>query len=72
MIPWETRLMLLITASVIFLFFLLLAVLINGSLHIMTEESLSDLIFSSTWKPFSGEFGLFAVIIDTLIVTASP
>jgi phosphate transport system permease protein len=65
-----TRLMLLITASVIFLFFLLLAVLINGSLHIMTEESLSDLIFSSTWKPFSGEFGLFAVIIDTLIVTA--
>jgi phosphate transport system permease protein len=65
-----TRLMLFVTATVIFLFFLLLAVLINGSLHILTEESLSDLLFSSTWKPFSGEFGLFAVIIDTLIVTA--
>jgi phosphate transport system permease protein len=65
-----TRLMLFITASVIFVFFLLLAVLINGSLHILSEESLSDLLFSSTWKPFSGKFGLFAVIIDTLIVTA--
>ncbi len=65
-----TRLMLFITASVIFVFFLLLAVLINGSLHILSEESLSDLLFSSTWKPFSGKFGLFAVIIDTLFVTA--
>jgi phosphate transport system permease protein len=65
-----SRLMLLVTASIIFAFFLLLAVLINGSLHILSEESLSSLLFSSTWKPFSGEFGLFAVIIDTLIVTA--
>jgi len=65
-----TRLMLFVTASVIFLFFLLVAVLINGSLNILSEESLSNLLFSSTWKPFSGEFGLFAVIIDTLIVTA--
>lgn len=65
-----TRLMLFVTVSVVFLFFLLLAVLINGSLNILTEESLPDLLFSSTWKPFSGEFGLFAVIIDTLIVTA--
>jgi len=65
-----TRLMLFVTASVIFLFLLLVAVLINGSLNILSEESLSDLLVSSTWKPFSGEFGLFAVIIDTLIVTA--
>lgn len=65
-----TRLMLLVTASVIFLFFLLLAVLINGSFNILSKESLTNLLFSSTWKPFSGEFGLFAVIIDTLIVTA--
>jgi phosphate transport system permease protein len=62
--------MLFVTASVIFLFFLLLAVLINGSLNILAEQSLTDLLLSSTWKPFSGEFGLFAVIIDTLIVTA--
>lgn len=64
-----TKLMLFATATVIFLFFLLLVILINGSLHILAEESLSDLLFSSTWKPFSGKFGLFAVIIDTLIVT---
>ncbi len=65
-----TRLMLFVTASVIFLFFLLLIVLINGSIDILRDQSLSELILSSTWKPFSGEFGLFAVIIDTLIVTA--
>ena len=65
-----TRLMFFVTVSVIFLFFLLLLILINGSINILRDQSLSDLIFSSTWKPFSGEFGLFAVIIDTLIVTA--
>jgi len=65
-----TRLMLFITASVIFLFFLLLIVLINGSIDILQDQSLSEIILSSTWKPFSGKFGLFAVIIDTLIVTA--
>jgi len=65
-----TRLMLFITVSVIFIFFLLLASLIQGSFRIIGEESLSELAFSSTWKPFSGEFGLFAVIVDTLIVTA--
>ncbi len=65
-----SRLMLFVTASVIFLFFLLLVVLIEGSLNILSKESLPSLLFSSTWKPFSGEFGLFAVIIDTLIVTA--
>jgi len=64
------RLMLFVTISVIFLFFLLLVILINGSFNILQEQSISELIFSSTWKPFSGEFGLFAIIIDTLIVTA--
>jgi phosphate transport system permease protein len=65
-----TRLMLFVTISVIFLFFLLLVVLINGSIDILQDQSLSELILSSTWKPFSGEFGLFAVIVDTLLVTA--
>jgi phosphate transport system permease protein len=64
-----TRLMLFITISVIFLFFLLLLILINGSVGILKQESLGDLLFSSTWKPFSGKFGLFAVIVDTMIVT---
>lgn len=65
-----TRLMFFATVSVIFLFFLLLLILINGSINILSDQSLYDLIFSSTWKPFSGKFGLFAVIVDTLIVTA--
>ena len=65
-----TRLMFFATVSVIFLFFLLLLILINGSINILSDQSLSELIFSSTWKPFSGKFGLFAVIVDTLIVTA--
>jgi phosphate transport system permease protein len=65
-----TRLMLFVTISVIFLFFLLLLILINGSFNILKAESLSDLVLSSTWKPFSGKFGLFAVIVDTMIVTA--
>jgi len=64
------RLMLFITASVIFLFFLLLIVLINGSINILRDQSLYEILLSSTWKPFSGKFGLFAVVIDTLIVTA--
>jgi phosphate transport system permease protein len=65
-----TRMMLFVTASVILLFFLLLAVLVEGSIEILRNQSLPELILSSAWKPFSGEFGLFAVIIDTLIVTA--
>jgi len=65
-----TRLMLFVTISMIFIFFLLLVILINGSLDILRNQSISELVLSSTWKPFSGEFGLFAVIIDTLIVTA--
>jgi len=65
-----TRLMLFVTVFVIFLFFLLLIILMGGSLDILREESISKIVLSSTWKPFSGEFGLFAVIMDTLIVTA--
>ncbi|MBN1280736.1 MAG: phosphate ABC transporter permease subunit PstC [Candidatus Thermoplasmatota archaeon] len=59
-----------ITVSMIFLFFLLLLTLLQGSFQIINDQSLAELIFSSNWKPFSGHFGLFAVIIDTLIVTA--
>lgn len=62
--------MLSVTISVIFLFFLLLVILINGSFDVLREQSVTEIVFSSTWKPFSGKFGLFAVIVDTLIVTA--
>jgi phosphate transport system permease protein len=61
--------MLFVSISMIFLFFLLLFILMNGSFNILREESISELVFSSAWKPFSRQFGLFAVIIDTMIVT---
>jgi phosphate transport system permease protein len=65
-----TRLMLAITLFTLAIFIFLIAILIDGSLLVLKETSLADILFSSTWKPFSGQFGLFAVIIDTLIVTA--
>lgn len=65
-----TRLMMVITIAALGLFLFLIAILINGSLNALEGRSITDILFSSTWKPFSGQFGLFAVIIDTLIVTA--
>ena len=65
-----TRLMLIITLVVVAIFIVLIAVLLNGSIYLTEHASVIDILLSSTWKPFSNHFGLFAVIIDTLIVTA--
>ncbi len=65
-----TRFMLIVVLFVLALFFLLIIVLLNGSGILLEHQSIGDLLFSSAWKPFSNHFGLFAVIIDTLIVTA--
>jgi phosphate transport system permease protein len=65
-----TRLMLAITLFTLAIFIFLVIVLIDGSLLVLQQTSLPNILFSSTWDPFSGQFGLFAVIIDTLIVTA--
>lgn len=65
-----SKLMLIITIFVAFLFFLILFTLITGSIYIVEDQSITELLFSSTWKPRSGEFGLFGVIIGTIIVTA--
>jgi len=65
-----TKLMLIITLFVVFLFFLILFTLLSGSLYIIEDQSITELLFSSTWKPRSGEFGLLGVIIGTIIVTA--
>jgi len=65
-----TKVILSITLFIVVLFFFLFIVLLNGSFFLLEHQSLSNLLFSSTWKPFSNKFGLFAVIIDTLLVTA--
>ena len=61
--------MLIVTIFVSILFFLIFFSLLNGSSLILGEYPITDLLFSSVWKPRGGEFGLFAVIIGTLIVT---
>lgn len=53
----------------------LLAVLIAFGLFLRSEplfqtNSLTDLLFSSRWRPFKGEFGFFSFIMGTLWVTA--
>lgn len=39
------------------------------SSFILSNNSISDLIFSTEWKPLSGKFGLFTFIISSLLVT---
>ena len=65
-----TKLMLVITIFIAFLFFLILFTLLTGSFYIVEDQSITELLFSSTWKPRSGEFGLLGVIIGTIIVTS--
>jgi len=65
-----SRLMLIITIFIAFIFFLILFILITGSFYIFENQSITDILFSSTWKPRSGQFGLLGVIIGTIIVTA--
>jgi len=65
-----TKLMLTITIFVSLLFFLIFFTLLSGSFLILGDQPIAELLFSSTWKPNSGEFGLFGVIIGTIIVTS--
>lgn len=64
-----TKIMLIITLFIAFLFFLILFILLSGSLYIIEDQSITKILFSSNWKPRSGEFGLLGVIIGTIIVT---
>ena len=40
------------------------------SLPVIREKSLWTLLFTSSWKPFKGEFGFLAYILSTIYVTA--
>ena len=64
------RLMLCITVFAALLVVLISAGLLWKAWPVFSLESLTDLLFSSTWKPLKGEFGFFAFIAGTFWVTA--
>jgi phosphate transport system permease protein len=63
------KLMLFLTSLVAAIFILIIAILSIKSLPILETFSLPDLLFSSLWNPEKGSFGLFPIIIGTVIVT---
>ena len=63
------RLMLCITVFAASLVVLIAAGLLWKAWPVFSLESLTDLLFSSTWKPLKGEFGFFAFIAGTFWVT---
>ena len=65
-----TKLMLAATIFASILFFLIFLTLLNKSLFILETNSIADILFSSLWNPERGQFGLFPIIIGTVIVTA--
>jgi phosphate transport system permease protein len=52
------------------LVFVIALVLIQKSTLILTTHPLNELLFSSSWHPWEGEFGFFPFIAGTLWVTA--
>jgi len=61
--------MLFLTLSCGFIVFLMVFGLYCKSKPILFAKPLAELIFSSSWRPFKGEFGFFPFIIGTLWVT---
>jgi len=64
-----TNLMRIATLSISFLFFLILILLIYRSALVLGTHSIFDVLFSSIWNPDNNQFGLAAVLIDTILVT---
>jgi len=63
------KLMLIATIFASLLFFLILFTLLSKSLLILETNSITEILFSSFWNPSRGQFGLFPIIIGTVIVT---
>jgi phosphate transport system permease protein len=64
-----TKLMLIATIFASILFFLIFFTLLSKSFLILETNSITDILFSSFWNPGRGQFGLFPIIIGTVIVT---
>lgn len=64
------RLMLALTVFAALLVVLIAVGLIQKSRPILSIEPITDLLFSSSWHPLKGEFGLQSFIVGTVWVTA--
>ncbi|MBP9221773.1 MAG: phosphate ABC transporter permease subunit PstC [Chitinophagales bacterium] len=51
------------------LLFLIIVGLVIKSIPILKTHSLGELLFSSNWSPFKGDFGFYPFIISTVYVT---
>lgn len=65
-----TKLMLGATVAVVLLFFIIFFLFFLQALPILQQYSIIDILFSSLWNPDFGHFGLYAIILGTLVVTA--
>jgi len=63
------KLMILVTLLISALFFVILILLLYKSMFIFNSHSIAELLLSSTWNPEKGEFGLYSILIGTLLVT---
>jgi phosphate transport system permease protein len=64
-----TNLMLVVTAAVSLLFFTIFFLLLFKSLFILESHSLTEILFSSSWNPGFDQFGLYPIIVGTILVT---
>lgn len=64
-----TKMMLLAMLFISFLFFFIILLLLFKSSLVLQSSSLVDILFSPTWNPDTGNFGLAAIIIGTILVT---
>lgn len=61
--------MLILTIILCLIFFLLATGIIIKSLPVLKSNSLSELLFSSDWRPTKGRFGMLPFIVGTLWVS---
>ena len=64
-----TKLMLVVTVAVSLLFFSIFFLLLFKSLLIFEQHSLAEILFSSSWNPGFNQFGLYPIIVGTILVT---
>lgn len=64
-----TKLMLVVTVGVSLLFFSIFFLLLLKSLLIFEQHSLAEILFSSSWNPGFNQFGLYPIIVGTVLVT---
>jgi len=64
-----TKLMLIVTLFTSALFFAIFLLLLFRSALVLQTEPITDILFSSTWHPDNGQFGLAPIIIGTMLTT---